>query len=157
VVQVGFTESVASLHSHADHFLVENSNVQVYIFVRIWKKREGFKQAICIAIYQRGQLLPERLIAEALKVNSALQTIDLDYNSIGVEGARAIAEAINVNLMLERIDLSGNYYIGHDLRFQIEETLKEIRLRIEMNYRKLIDKMMLRFVYYPILRSLTEV
>jgi hypothetical protein len=67
--------------------------------------------------------------------------------------------------MVEMINLIDNN-IAADLKSQIAETLKEIRLRKEMNYRKFIcaftasqvdlvrlrfDKMMLRFVYYPIL------
>jgi Ran GTPase-activating protein (RanGAP) involved in mRNA processing and transport len=104
-------------------------------------------------------------VAEAIKVNSTLQTIHLRENRIGDEGAKALAEAIKVNLKLERIDLGDNR-IGRDLASEIAEALKEIRFTKEMNYRKFIcaftdskvdfvrlrfDKMMLRFVYYPIL------
>jgi Ran GTPase-activating protein (RanGAP) involved in mRNA processing and transport len=105
-----------------------------------------------------------KAVAEALKVNSTLQTIDLVGNSIGDEGAKAVAEALTLNSTLQTIGLGKN--IGEDLKAQIAETLREIRARKEMNYRKLIcaftacqvdsaclrfDKMMLRYVYYPIL------
>jgi Ran GTPase-activating protein (RanGAP) involved in mRNA processing and transport len=94
-----------------------------------------------------------------------MQMIDLRGNEIGAQGAKYVAEAIKVNSTLQTIELSDND-IGDDLTSQIAETLEEIRLRKEMNYRKLIcaftatqvdlvrlrfDKMMLRFVYYPIL------
>jgi hypothetical protein len=61
--------------------------------------------------------------------------------------------------MLHEMELEGNY-IGNGLKYKIEKTLKEIRVRKEMNYRKCIcaftvyqvdsarlrfDKMMLRF------------
>jgi Ran GTPase-activating protein (RanGAP) involved in mRNA processing and transport len=106
-----------------------------------------------------------KALSEALKVNSTLQTIDLEGNSIGDEGAKAVAEAIKVNLMLETIDLRGNS-IGEDVKAQIADTLHEIRSRKETNYRNFIcaftayqadsarlrfDKMMLRYVHYPIL------
>jgi Ran GTPase-activating protein (RanGAP) involved in mRNA processing and transport len=95
-----------------------------------------------------------------------LQTISLGDNDIGVEGAKAIADAIKVNSILQRINLSYNG-IGEDLTREIAETLYETRLTKEMIYRKFIcafiyyqvglvrlpfDKMMLRFVYYPLLR-----
>jgi hypothetical protein len=64
--------------------------------------------------------------------------------------------------MLEVIDLGGNHDIEKDIKFKIEDTKEK------MNYRKFLcifteyqvgsvrlrfDKMMLRFVYYPILGS----
>jgi hypothetical protein len=39
VVQVGVSESVASLHSHAAHTFANNTSVQVYIFIKVWKRR----------------------------------------------------------------------------------------------------------------------
>jgi Ran GTPase-activating protein (RanGAP) involved in mRNA processing and transport len=94
-----------------------------------------------------------------------LQTIGLAYNGIRDEGAKAVAEAIKVNSMLETLDLRGNS-IREDLKSQIAATLQENRSRKEANYRNLIcafaayqvdsarlrfDKMMLRYVYYPIM------
>jgi hypothetical protein len=107
-----------------------------------------------------------KAVAEALKVNSTLQTIYLWGNGIGAEGAKAVAEALKVNSMLETIGLGGQG--GEDLESQIAATLRAIRSRKEANYRKFIcallftayqvdsarlrfDKMMLRYVYFPIL------
>ena len=42
-----------------------------------------------------------KAIAEALKVNPVLNNLDLGYNSIGVDGAKAIAEALKVNPLLK--------------------------------------------------------
>ena len=42
-----------------------------------------------------------KAIAEALKVNPVLTTLDLWNNSIGPEGAMAIAEALKVNPLLK--------------------------------------------------------
>jgi hypothetical protein len=118
--------------------------------IRYWRSRKGAKS-----------------IAEAIKVNSILEKIDLNSNGIGNEGAKAVAEALKVNSTMQTIKL---WYInfGNDLESesQIAEMLKENHSRREMNYRKFIcaftvyqadsvrlrfDKMMLRFVYYPIL------
>jgi hypothetical protein len=66
--------------------------------------------------------------------------------------------------MLQTVDLGGS--IGEDLKSQLAETLREIRSRKARNYCKFIcgftayqvdsarlrfDKMILRYVYYPIL------
>jgi Ran GTPase-activating protein (RanGAP) involved in mRNA processing and transport len=106
-----------------------------------------------------------KAVAEAIKVNSTLRMINLWSNSIGAEGAKVIAEAIKVNSMLETVGLKGKD-IGEDLKSQIAETLQENRARKEANYRNFIcaftayqvdsaflrfDKIMLRYVYYPIL------
>jgi Ran GTPase-activating protein (RanGAP) involved in mRNA processing and transport len=47
-------------------------------------------------------------VAEALKVNSTLQTIDLLSNWIRNEGAKALAEAVKVNRVLQKIKLGVN-------------------------------------------------
>ena len=39
-------------------------------------------------------------LAEAIKINSSLQMINLNGNSIGAEGAKEIAEAIKINCAL---------------------------------------------------------
>jgi hypothetical protein len=96
-------------------------------------------------------------IAEAIKVNVMPETMDLkDNTSFGLRSR-----------IMETIYLWRNEYIsyGH-LTFEIAETLKENHPRKEKNYCKFIcaftayqadsvrlrfDKMMLRFVYYPIL------
>jgi Ran GTPase-activating protein (RanGAP) involved in mRNA processing and transport len=106
-----------------------------------------------------------KAVAEAIKVNSTLQEINLNMNSIGDEGAKAVAEAMKFNSTLHEIIFYWNY-IGDDLQSQIAETLKDNHFRKKMNYRKFIcaftayqvdfvrlrfDKMILRFLYYPIL------
>jgi hypothetical protein len=96
-------------------------------------------------------------IAEAIKFNVMPETMDLkDNTSFGLRSR-----------IMETIYLWRNEYIsyGH-LTFEIAETLKENHPRKEKNYCKFIcaftayqadsvrlrfDKMMLRFVYYPIL------
>jgi hypothetical protein len=107
-----------------------------------------------------------KAVAEALKVNLMLETVD-------VEGIDMIT-TFQVIMLVTTLD--GGYMsitpnlvanpIGRDLKTKIAETLQEIRARKEMNYRKFIcaftayqvdsaclgfDKMMLRYVYYPIL------
>ncbi|KAG9061059.1 hypothetical protein KI688_007688 [Linnemannia hyalina] len=49
----------------------------------------------------------ERL-AEALKTNSTLTTLDLQHNSIGDNGAQALSEALKVNSTLTTLDLQHN-------------------------------------------------
>ena len=50
-----------------------------------------------------------KAIAEALKVNPVLTSLDLYGNfSIGDDGARAIAEALKVNPVLTKLDLQYN-------------------------------------------------
>jgi hypothetical protein len=110
-----------------------------------------------------------KYFAEAIKVNYTLQTIFLMNGSIGDEGAKCIAEALKENHTLQRIFLDDNY-IGKKLDSQISDLLRENRLRMERykesNFLKFIcafneyrkdsirlrfDKMILRFLYYPIL------
>lgn len=52
-------------------------------------------------------------LAEALKVNTVLQMLDLRYNSVGAEGADALAEALKVNTSLQTLDLRFNP-VGRD-------------------------------------------
>ncbi|KAI9029127.1 kinase-like domain-containing protein [Hyaloraphidium curvatum] len=65
-----------------------------------------------------------RLLAEALKVNTALATLWLDDNSIGVEGARALAQALKTNSALTRLDLPRNS-IGVEGARALAEALKD--------------------------------
>jgi hypothetical protein len=46
--------------------------------------------------------------AESLKVNSALVSINLRYNSIATDGAQAFAEALKANACLQMLDVWGN-------------------------------------------------
>ena len=72
-------------------------------------------------------------IADALKVNGALTTLDLDYNEIGDHGATAIADALKVNGVLTTLWLTNNKIgdqgasaIGEALKFNDELKLKEL-------------------------------
>ena len=49
-----------------------------------------------------------KAIAEALKVNAVLTSVDLRLNSIGDDGAKAIAEALKVNAVLTKLDIQAN-------------------------------------------------
>ena len=49
-----------------------------------------------------------KAIAEALKVNPVLTSLDLRKNSICVDGAKAIAEALKVNPVLTELNLKYN-------------------------------------------------
>jgi hypothetical protein len=63
VIQVGVSESVASLHGHAAHIFANNTAVQVYMFVKIWKRRKNYTRAVCIALYHRGGDSPIQLMS----------------------------------------------------------------------------------------------
>jgi Ran GTPase-activating protein (RanGAP) involved in mRNA processing and transport len=108
-----------------------------------------------------------KYFAEAIKVNSALEVINLGYNNIGYEGGQYFAEAIKVNSVLQEIHLEDNNI--EMMEFQIDIKLEENNLRKRANYRKFIcaftqgaadsfplrfDKMILRFVYYPIIMGI---
>jgi len=62
-------------------------------------------------------------LAEALKTNIALTSIDLECNQIGAEGAQALAAALKTNTTLTSIDLSYNQ-IGAEGAQALAETLK---------------------------------
>ena len=47
-------------------------------------------------------------MAEALKTNSTLKEIRLDFNNIGDEGAAALAETLKRNSTLHRLCLTNN-------------------------------------------------
>ena len=47
-------------------------------------------------------------MSEALEVNSTLQSLNLSWNSIGDEGAKALSEALKVNSTLQLLNLDGN-------------------------------------------------
>ncbi len=62
-------------------------------------------------------------VAEALKVDHSLHTIDLNYNRIGAEGAGNLSESLTVNRSLHAIYLSGNK-IGAKRAVKIATALK---------------------------------
>ncbi|CAE7855912.1 NLRC3 [Symbiodinium necroappetens] len=49
------------------------------------------------------------VLAEAIKVSSSIESVDLSSNHIGSVGARALAEALKVTSSVRKIDLSSNY------------------------------------------------
>ena len=60
-----------------------------------------------------------KALAEALKVNTTLQKLDLYYNRISAQGAEALAEAQRVNTALRRLRLEAKS-ISDAVREQIE-------------------------------------
>ncbi|KAF9112498.1 hypothetical protein BGX30_007266, partial [Mortierella sp. GBA39] len=63
------------------------------------------------------------ILAEALKTNSTLTTMDLQYNSIGLDGAKALAEALRTNSTLTTLKLYGNS-IGSDGAMALSKVTK---------------------------------
>jgi Ran GTPase-activating protein (RanGAP) involved in mRNA processing and transport len=51
-------------------------------------------------------------LAEALKRNQTLRTLDISKNGIGSAGAAALADALKMNTTLTTLDISSNYEIG---------------------------------------------
>jgi hypothetical protein len=66
-----------------------------------------------------------KAIAEALKVNVVVTTVDLGDNSIRVEGAIAIAEALKVNAVLTKLYLRNNYIHVHVSRVSGAKAIAE--------------------------------
>ncbi len=72
-------------------------------------------------------------MAEALKINNTLTTIELGYNDIGVEGAKDVAEALKINKTLTTIHLERNYIGSEGAKYlawalEINKTLTTIHL-----------------------------
>ncbi|KAF9176758.1 hypothetical protein BGZ50_009716 [Haplosporangium sp. Z 11] len=63
------------------------------------------------------------LLADALKTNSTLTTLDLRNNSIGDNGAQALSEALKINSTLTTLDLSANS-IGDNGAVALSEAFK---------------------------------
>ena len=76
-----------------------------------------------------------RALAEALKTNGALTTLDLMGNSIGDEGARALAEALKTNGALTTLNLQGNS-IGTEGARALAEALKTNGALTELDLRQ---------------------
>ena len=51
---------------------------------------------------------PSKAMAEALKVNTALQVLSVRHHHISDEGGKALAEALKVNSALQDLCLDGN-------------------------------------------------
>ena len=71
------------------------------------------KPSFCAVTILTYILSLEAMASEALKANTSLETIYLNRNQIGDEGAKALAEALTVNKSLTTIDLQLNQ-IGPD-------------------------------------------
>ncbi len=84
IVQVGFTESVRSLHEHAPNFFAANSGVQVYVCVKIWKKRVDQTRAIVAVVYHRNQTHPVSILScgDAPVHNSFLQFYTVQFAGV---------------------------------------------------------------------------
>ena len=65
-----------------------------------------------------------KALAEALKVNTALQKLGLDSNKISDEGAKALAEALKVNTALQVLGLDQNK-ISDAVKQQIKTDKRE--------------------------------
>ena len=61
--------------------------------------------------YGRGTYTADGItaIADALRVNGSLTSLDLSINRLGAEGAAALAPALAANGLLTSLDLSNNY------------------------------------------------
>ena len=53
-------------------------------------------------------LQPPESIAETLRVNATLTSLNLSKNSIGDHGAKSLSEALKVNVSLNNLNLSVN-------------------------------------------------
>ena len=62
-------------------------------------------------------------VADALRVNGALQTLWLDENKIGDAGAAALADALRVNGALTELALYSNQ-IGEDAKSKLQEVVQ---------------------------------
>jgi hypothetical protein len=66
-----------------------------------------------------------KAIAEALKVNAVLTSVDLRLNSIRDDGAKAIAEALKVNAVLTKLDLEYNSNMGEAGKKAVRDAVKD--------------------------------
>ena len=79
-------------------------------------------QALAEALKTNGALTTLDLSSEALKTNVALTTLNLRKNSIGDEGALALAEALKTNGALTTLGLRSNS-IGYEAQAAVDATL----------------------------------
>ncbi|KAL0243362.1 hypothetical protein GEMRC1_005923 [Eukaryota sp. GEM-RC1] len=74
-----------------------------------------------VSVFQRTSV--SMLLIEALKTNTSVTSVNLGYNSIGAEGARALAEALKVNVSVTSVNLSYNSIGAEGVR-ALAEALK---------------------------------
>jgi len=65
-----------------------------------------------------------KALAEALKTNTSVTSINLGFNSIGAEGMKALAEALKTNTSVTSIDLRCNS-IGAEGMKALKQVIKE--------------------------------
>jgi hypothetical protein len=65
-----------------------------------------------------------KALADALKVNSTITSINLSNNNVGVDGAKALAAALKVNSTITSINLSNNN-VGVDGAKALADALKD--------------------------------
>jgi hypothetical protein len=53
-------------------------------------------------------------LAEALRVNAVLTTLDISFSNIGPKGGKTLTEALRVNAVLTTLDISNNELCGLD-------------------------------------------
>ncbi|WP_341756497.1 MULTISPECIES: hypothetical protein [unclassified Candidatus Tisiphia] len=78
-------------------------------------------------------------IIEALKAGKDVKAIDLKYEDIGAEGAKALAHALENNNTVTTIDLWGNK-IGDELLNDIRDKLEKNKLQAEALQSKEIEQ-----------------
>ncbi|KAG0363320.1 hypothetical protein BGX24_004911, partial [Mortierella sp. AD032] len=111
--------SMKMVHIILSVHLVELSSLQ--------PKRLPFSPKLSFEVVSRqgvelGKRVVERL-AETLKTNSSLTTLNLRENSIGENGAVALSKALKTNSTLTTLDLLGNS-IGENGAVAVSEALK---------------------------------
>ncbi|KAF9421215.1 hypothetical protein BGZ76_004002, partial [Entomortierella beljakovae] len=62
-------------------------------------------------------------LSEALKINATLTTLNLEYNAIGSKGVFALSEALKINATMTTLNLSGNS-IGSEGALDLSKALK---------------------------------
>ncbi|KAL0242707.1 hypothetical protein GEMRC1_005270 [Eukaryota sp. GEM-RC1] len=77
------------------------------------------------------------LLIEALKTNTTVTSLDLQYNSIKTEGARSLAKALKVNTSVTSVNLRNNNSIKSQGVLALAEALK-VNHRVEI--RRVINK-----------------
>jgi Ran GTPase-activating protein (RanGAP) involved in mRNA processing and transport len=97
--------------------LKENSTIEA---VKLYNNKITREEAKETKITREGV----KEVAEALKVNKTLRSVDLSRNQIGVGAAKAIANALKVNKTLRSVDLSRNQ-LGVGAAKAIANALKE--------------------------------
>ncbi|KAL0244701.1 hypothetical protein GEMRC1_008783 [Eukaryota sp. GEM-RC1] len=123
------------IENHNDLEFLQNSSL---IFPRLKQLHVGVNSSVSMAflkvfneiptvtsVYMKPSIGDEgiRALAEALKVNDTVTTVNLWHNSIGAEGARVLADMLKVNNSVSSIHLGGTS-IGDEGVKALVEALK---------------------------------